>query len=144
MLDHVWDTPKLLGTVKFLSGNKLSFIPTNNMTGLTNPIPYDGSEYIRVGVNEPPQVPIVFSLKQNYPNPFNPTTTISYSIPSNSRVRLTVYDILGRQVVVLVDEMKEPGNYRSSFGGGQWASGIYFYRLEAGQNTATQKMMLLK
>jgi len=115
------------------------------MTGRTgHSYKYDGTDP-PLGVDrEEGAIPIAFSLSQNYPNPFNPTTIISYSIPSNSRVRLTVYDILGRQLAVLVDEMKEPGNYRSSFGGGQWASGVYFYRLEAGQNIATQKMMLLK
>jgi len=123
-----------------LSGNRLSFIPKNNMTGRTNTMPYDGT----TGVNETPMVPVVFKLEQNYPNPFNPTTTIIYSIPTSSDVRLTVYDILGREVRVLVNEKKGPGVYTTSLNGGQLASGVYFYRLVAGSNTVTKKMLLLK
>jgi len=140
MLDAIWNTPKYLGTVKFLKDNKLSFIPKNNMTGRTNTLPYDGT----TGVNETPMVPVVFKLEQNYPNPFNPTTTIIYSIPTNSDVRLTVYDILGREVKVLVNEKKGPGVYTASLNGGQLASGVYFYRLVAGSNIITKKMLLLK
>jgi hypothetical protein len=142
LLDHIWDTPKLLGTVKFLAGNQLSFIAKNNMTGLTNPYKYDGTD--PTGVRETQVVPTEFSLMHNYPNPFNPTTIISYSIPSNSHVRLTVYDILGRQVAVLVDEVEVAGVYKVNFNGQNYASGVYFYRLEAGSHTATQKMMMLK
>jgi hypothetical protein len=142
LLDHIWDTPKLLGTVKFLSGNRLSFIPKNNMTGLTNTIPYDGTTDVKE--TPTPMVPMVYKLEQNYPNPFNPTTIITYSIPTNSDVRLTVYDILGRVVKVLVNEKKGPGVYTASLNGGQLASGVYFYRLVAGSFVQTKKMLLLK
>ena len=145
MLDAVWNTPKYHGTVKFAADNKLQFIPKNNMTGVTNPIPYDGSDYPPVGIiEEAPLVLKVFSLEQNYPNPFNPTTTISYSIPSDSQVHLTVYDMLGREVMVLVDERKEPGNYSVIFDARNYASGIYLYRLKAGSYVKTQKMLMLK
>ncbi len=89
-------------------------------------------------------IPEEFYLSQNYPNPFNPTTTIRYSIPQNSKVTLKVYDILGREVATLVNEAKQPGNYEVAFNGSGLASGIYFYRLQAGNFSATKKLILMK
>jgi hypothetical protein len=99
-----------------------------------------------IGVNPPdPNVPEVFSLSQNYPNPFNPFTRINYEIPKNSVVKLAVYDILGREVVKLVNnELKVPGRYSVEFDGANLASGIYFYRIEAGAFTDSKKMVLIK
>ncbi len=93
--------------------------------------------------------PHSFTLYQNYPNPFNPTTKIKYSIPavganSNSSVQLKVYDILGKEVAVLVNEYKKPGSYEVLFDGSKFSSGVYFYRLEAGNFTDTKKIILLK
>jgi photosystem II stability/assembly factor-like uncharacterized protein len=73
--------------------------------------------------------PVGFNLDQNYPNPFNPTTVISYQLPVVSNVRLGVYDLLGREVAVLVNERKAPGSYEVKFDGAGLASGVYFYRL---------------
>jgi hypothetical protein len=97
-------------------------------------------------VEEPNKVsaPCVFSLEQNYPNPFNPETVISYTIPSISRVRLTVYDVLGKEVVRLVNEVKRPGVYRAIFNGDHYPNGLYLYSVEAGGHILMQKMMLLK
>ncbi|HDQ44091.1 MAG TPA: T9SS type A sorting domain-containing protein, partial [bacterium] len=142
MLDAAWNTPKYLGTVEFLADNKLKFIPTNNMTGKTNPVPYDGSDYDSAVDGAP--LALVFNLSQNYPNPFNPTTMISYTIPAASEVRLSVYDILGREVAVLVDENKTAGAHEVLFDGMSLSSGLYFYRLQAGDQVKTQKMMMLK
>ncbi len=89
-------------------------------------------------------LPKEFSLSQNYPNPFNPTTSISYSLPQDVKVKLTVYDMLGREVTVLVNELKSAGTYKVSLEGHSLASGIYVYRLEAGTRTFTRKMTLLK
>lgn len=89
-------------------------------------------------------LPKEFSLSQNYPNPFNPTTSISYSLPQDVKVKLTVYDMLGREVSVLVNELKSAGTYTVSLEGQALASGIYVYRLEAGNRTFTRKMTLLK
>ena len=83
-------------------------------------------------------------LYQNYPNPFNPTTKIEYSIPKTSFVTLKVYDILGREVVMLVNEEKSVGNYKAEFNGSNLSSGIYFYKLQAGDYTSVKKMVLLK
>jgi hypothetical protein len=116
----------------------------NKMTGLTNPLKYDGTD-VSLGVQEiETAVPNEFTLYQNYPNPFNPNTIISYGIPSNSHVSLTVYDILGRQVAVLVNEVQVPGTYKVNFNASNYASGVYFYRIVAGSHTAVQKMMLIK
>ena len=88
-------------------------------------------------------------LHQNYPNPFNPTTTISYSLQTASRVTVKVYDILGREVAILANEMQNAGEYVVKFDGSRFASGMYFYRLDATASNGkrfseTKKMDLLK
>jgi len=88
--------------------------------------------------------PIIFSLHQNYPNPYNPMTTISYSIPKTGFVKLIIVDLLGREIKVLVNEEKPPGSYEVEFNDGKLSSGIYFYRLQAGDYAETKKMVLLK
>ncbi len=85
-----------------------------------------------------------FQLFQNYPNPFNPTTTISYSLPKKSRVALNVYDVLGREVVTLVNKEMEAGTHSQLLNALNLPSGIYFYRIEAGYYTQTKKFLLLK
>jgi mannose/cellobiose epimerase-like protein (N-acyl-D-glucosamine 2-epimerase family) len=90
-----------------------------------------------------------FQLFQNYPNPFNPVTTISFSIPVRSKVSLRVYDILGKEVAILTDEEKNPGNYNVAFNGNKLASGVYIYRLESysgqsGTSVQSKKLILLK
>ncbi len=83
-------------------------------------------------------------MEQNYPNPFNPTTNISYRIPESGFVSLKVYDALGREVAALVNEVKPAGNYLVNFNAAGLASGVYFYRLKAGNFTQNHKMILLK
>ncbi len=85
-----------------------------------------------------------FSLEQNYPNPFNPITTIKYSIAEENKVGLKIYDILGSEIKTLVNETKAPGNYEVELNGSNLASGIYFYKLEAGINISIKKLTLLK
>lgn len=85
-----------------------------------------------------------YILFQNYPNPFNPSTTITYYIPENSNVTLKVYDILGKEIAVLVNEERSAGTYKIEFNGSNLPSGIYFYRFIAGDFTATKKLILLK
>jgi len=94
--------------------------------------------------NEDFQQPTEFSLSQNYPNPFNPSTTIQYSIKERSSVELILYDILGREVEVLVNEDQDAGQYKINLNAGGLASGIYFYRIQAGSYDETKKMILLK
>jgi subtilisin-like proprotein convertase family protein len=90
------------------------------------------------------QVPVKFELSQNYPNPFNPVTTIKYSILKQAFVVIKIYDILGREVKTLVNDMRIAGNYEIDFNASYLASGIYFYRMEAGDFTDVKKLVLLK
>ncbi len=90
------------------------------------------------------KTPKNFSLSQNYPNPFNPTTRINFSIPQQTHVRLVVYDALGNQVDVLFNGVKPAGNYFAEWNASKYASGVYIYRLEAGNFVQVKKMMLLK
>ena len=80
----------------------------------------------------------------NYPNPFNPSTTIKYELPKNSEVRLSVYDMLGREVSVLVNERSDAGVHEVKFDGSTLATGVYFYRLQAGDFVQSKKLVLLK
>ncbi len=89
-------------------------------------------------------LPTTFELKQNYPNPFNPSTAISYRLSAFSKVTLKIYDILGRDVATLVNEEKSAGSYTVDFDASKLVSGIYFYRLQAGNYTDSKKMLLIK
>ncbi len=88
--------------------------------------------------------PAVFALSQNYPNPFNPTTVINYSIALASHVTINVYDLLGREVAMLVNGQMEPGNYTAAFDASRLSSGVYFYRLVAGSFTDVKRLSILK
>jgi hypothetical protein len=90
------------------------------------------------------QLPTEFSLEQNYPNPFNPETIIEYNISNTTPVSIKVYDLVGREIAVLVNEVKQPGNYRVNFNGENIASGVYFYKMIAGDFSFVKKMNLLK
>jgi hypothetical protein len=96
-----------------------------------------------IGINEP-LIPVVFSLAQNFPNPFNPSTTIEFSIPKNEFVSLKVFDMLGREVAVIVNEVKNQGSYRVDFNASELAGGVYFYKLQSGSYTDVKKMVLIK
>ncbi len=89
-------------------------------------------------------LPKAFALEQNYPNPFNPSTMISYQLPASSNVSLKVFDMLGKEVATLVNARQEAGAYTVNFNANQLSSGVYFYRLQAGNFVATKKMMLVK
>ncbi len=85
-----------------------------------------------------------FNLEQNYPNPFNPSTTIKFSVPTNEFITLKVYDVLGNEVTTLVNEQRAPGTYEVRFDAGSLASGVYVYKLQAGNFTQTRKLLLMK
>jgi uncharacterized lipoprotein YddW (UPF0748 family) len=97
-----------------------------------------------VGVDDRPAVAMNFSLYQNYPNPFNPTTVISFQLPSEQHITLKVYDLLGREVRVLVDGVLSAGYHNVQFGGSGLASGVYIYRIAAGEHVVSKKMQLMK
>ena len=90
------------------------------------------------------QLPTTVQLKQNYPNPFNPVTSIEYAIPYEDKIVLTIYNILGEEIIRLIDETQPAGNYEITWDATGSASGIYFYRLQAGDFVLTRKMVLLK
>ena len=90
------------------------------------------------------ELPTSYTLSQNYPNPFNPATTIGYALPEAVQVRLTVYNTVGQQVATVVNNLQQPGVYSVTLDGSRWASGVYYYRLEAGSFTELRKMVLLK
>ena len=99
---------------------------------------------VLVSASEPEEIPTEYALQQNYPNPFNPSTIIKYELPKSSMVRLSVYDMLGREVSVLVNEGKNAGSYEVKFSAAGLSSGVYCYRLQAGDFVQTKKLMLLK
>jgi len=85
-----------------------------------------------------------YVLAQNYPNPFNPSTNITYALPANTQVVLTVYDMLGKEIATLVNEYQNAGSYTVTFSGADLTSGVYFYKLQASDRLLTQKMLLIK
>jgi hypothetical protein len=117
----------LTPTYPISSGNGFTFNPT-----------------VLVNVQQIGQLPTGFALEQNYPNPFNPATTILYSLPQRALVTLKVYNLLGQEVAILENGIKNAGAYSALFDGRNLASGVYFYRLQAGAMTSTRKFVLLK
>lgn len=101
---------------------------------------FEYSDVVEVSIVSPNN----FELLQNYPNPFNPTTSISYSIPENGNVTLSVYDVLGNRVALLENGNRTAGSYSTSFDASKLTSGIYFYTIRSGNFTGTKKMLLMK
>jgi hypothetical protein len=102
-------------------------------------------ERLTVGVEEQDgELPTEFSLSQNYPNPFNPSTRIQYAVPERGSVTLQVFDILGRQVATLVDEVRNAGKHSVRWDAVGLASGVYFYRLTIGGTSIARKALLMK
>jgi hypothetical protein len=104
---------------------------------------YSVSNLVSVKNNEQ-NLPKSFLLNQNYPNPFNPTSIIRFQIKDSRFVTLKVYDIIGREIETLVNENLKPGIYEVKFDGSKLASGVYFYKLQAGDFHETKKLILLK
>ena len=114
----------------------LTFDPDNNIvlkSGTTT-----------IGIPGETQVPFKYALYQNYPNPFNPVTKISYDIPEKSNVVMKIYNVLGEQITVLVNDVRSTGKYSVDFDGRNLPSGVYYYELKAGSFTETRKMILVK
>jgi hypothetical protein len=100
--------------------------------------------YIETSIETVGELPADFSLSQNYPNPFNPSTTIAYALPQPSRVALKVYNVLGKEIRTLVDGKQPAGRHRVQLDGNGLPSGMYFYRIQAGDFVQTKKFTLLK
>jgi len=88
--------------------------------------------------------PLTFSLNQNYPNPFNPSTQITYSVPKATDVTLNIYDVLGQEIALLVNERKQPGDYNVAWNAEGVPSGVYFYKIVAGEFIETKKMVVVR
>jgi choice-of-anchor B domain-containing protein len=105
----------------------------------------DFAPSVLTSVGEPAaEFPAEFQLDQNYPNPFNPTTRIPYSVAARSKVRIAVYTILGKEIAVLLDDVKDPGTYTVSFNAASLPSGVYFYQMTAGSTVQTRRMMVVR
>jgi len=120
---------------KALTDEEVAFLFNAGVNGYP---PVDGVE------NKNAQLPEVFSLSQNHPNPFNPTTNIAFTLKQKEAVKLTVYDVLGKQVATLLDETRNPGEHTISFDAEGLNSGVYYYRLQTKGQAVTKKMVLMR
>ncbi len=139
-----------------LNGTRLAFaVSPNGVWGTTNTVNPNGGDAQPLVIDfttalstpndgSPVKKPTEYALMQNYPNPFNPTTVIRYQLPTASWVRLEVFDVLGKQVASLVNSAQAAGDYSVTFNASNLASGVYFYRLQAGSFVQTKKMLLIK
>lgn len=139
---------KLCGSVAQSVTGKDSSTTYRSYAGFWNPwvVEMTPVEWEEVGQAE---IPKEFDLRQNYPNPFNPATVIEYALPKSAHVTIEIYNLLGQKVNVLVDEEQKVGRYRVDWDGkdkdgGELASGIYFYRIQAGDFVKCKKMIMLK
>ncbi len=105
---------------------------------------YDNDSGDVVGIEKIDEIPTIYELGQNYPNPFNPSTLIKFAIPTSGLVSLKIFNILGEEVATLVNEVKPVGIYQVSFNASNLTTGMYIYRLQSGNFTATKKMLLIK
>lgn len=130
------------------SGTQFSVEAADTTSPNSGVIPISGITYINsnvTGVNQADNsIPQNFLLEQNYPNPFNPSTQINYSIPSAQKVTIKIYDELGKEVTTLVNSDQAAGNYTVDFNASELASGVYFYRIQAGNFIQMKKMILMK
>jgi len=95
-------------------------------------------------IGENASKPVLYKLYDNYPNPFNPSTTLRYSLPEASLTSIKIYDAVGKEVAVVVNEMKTAGTYQIEFNAVGLSSGIYYYSIQAGTFSETKKMILMK
>jgi hypothetical protein len=119
---------------------ELRFASMPEGTGFTKP----GGDGAPLAQGNEGSMPTSYALEQNYPNPFNPTTAIRFAIPQNEHVTLKVYDLLGREVATLVNEARTAGSYEAFFDASNLSSGVYIYRITAGNFTASKKFTLIK
>lgn len=127
-----------------LYANSLTFTNNYIVTGLSSKSTWRRPKS-EIGINQiSTKIPTQFSLKQNFPNPFNPVTTIKFDIIKSENIKIVVLDALGREIETLVNEQLSPGSYQTTWDASKYSSGIYFYRLHAGDFIETKKMILIK
>ena len=144
-------------TVGFVKGNgtttqpkSYSYTDAIELQGIENiyyrlkQVDYNGAINYSDVVSVLFDIPTEFALGQNYPNPFNPATKIKYSVPQNSLVTIAVYDLTGQEVALLLNEVKEAGNYEINFDASQLSSGVYFYKMSSNSFSQVKKMSILK
>jgi len=124
----------------FVDNNISAGVYSYRLKQIDNDGKFEYSKVIEIDIG----TPLDYELNQNYPNPFNPSTTIMFSIPEKGNVKLMVYNILGEEVVTLLDEIKEAGIHTINFNAAELRSGIYFYKLESGDFLMVKKMNLVK
>ncbi|MEP7145680.1 MAG: T9SS type A sorting domain-containing protein, partial [bacterium] len=142
--------------IGFVQGNGITSLPVNyeftdrNLTSgryqyRLKQIDYNGNfEYYDLQNEVVVGVPAKYELSQNYPNPFNPKTIIKYEIPNANHVTIIVYDIMGKEIATLVNQLQDAGYYSVTLDGSKFASGQYFYKLQAGDFSQVNRMILLK
>ncbi|MFO7524848.1 MAG: T9SS type A sorting domain-containing protein, partial [Ignavibacteriaceae bacterium] len=139
-----YGTTTEIQSYSFIDDLTLNHSLTPNLSYRLKQIDFDGTFQYSPTVEVEIGIPEQFALFQNYPNPFNPSTIIKFTIPSSSFVNLTVYDILGKEVSRLVNEVMPAGNYEIKFDASKLSSGIHYYKLSAGDYSMTKKMILLR
>ncbi|MCX6159607.1 MAG: T9SS type A sorting domain-containing protein [Ignavibacteriae bacterium] len=125
--------------------NITSFIFVNDTIGFASGYCiYKYSNAFDVGIHNEGETVTNYSLSQNYPNPFNPTTMIKFSLLKTGLVTLTIYDVTGRQIQTLINEVRPSGNYTIDFTGSSLSSGVYFYKIQSGDFVSAKRMLLIK
>jgi hypothetical protein len=140
-------TKSISYTIVAANGAQVVIVPSDTLQpdhGTINVADVSWTNPLTTGVRETTSIPASFELKQNYPNPFNPTTEVSFVIGHSALVTLQVYDVLGRLVTTLVNEARAPGAYDVKWDATNQPSGVYYYRLKAGEFTDVKKMLLVK
>lgn len=138
-----------LGTFTFTKGNSAAVRLGNGSDTVKQAIVFDAIKWSYRGtgptsVSEKQTILHSYILEQNYPNPFNPATVINYQLPIANHVSLKLYDVIGREIAMIVNEVKEAGKYSVAFDASHLSSGLYFYRITAGTFSETKKMSLQK
>jgi len=130
------DSPSEFCSVKISDAANLATYSTNQ-----NYFSIDG---VQTDIQNKNEIPVEYDLLQNYPNPFNPETVIKYLLPISGFVSLKVYNLLGEEIVSLVNEFKSAGSYEVEFNGKELPSGVFIYRIQAGSYSASKKLLLVK
>jgi M6 family metalloprotease-like protein len=129
---------------------KIKAVDKTNLASVYSDFVATSSQYLNRGGDDGdgfvlnPEIPREFNLSQNYPNPFNPVAKINFALPKQGFVTLKIYDIIGREIKTLVNEVKQAGYYTVDFNGSSLASGVYFYRIQSGDFVSVKRMVLVK